>query len=256
MRPENPSNEAMPVDRHLAELKSRLIKILLIVLSGTVLAGIYSKEIFGVLAGPLVQNMPAGTGLLALSPIEGWMVYLKVSLVAALFATAPLWFYQVWAFLQPALHKKERRTVAAIVLLSSLFFVSGGVFCYLVVLPAGFKYLMDIYSDTNIMMLPHMQWYFSFLLRALLAFGAAFETPLFMILLSRLGIVSSDKMRRTRKYAIVGIFIFAAIMTPGPDVFSQIALALPLALFYEAGVVGSRLAEGKRNRTVVTERAI
>lgn len=256
MKQAGPSNEAMPVGRHLDELKGRIIKISLVLLAGTAVAGIYSKEIFYLLQRPLVIHFVPPVQFIALSPIEGWIVYFKVAFMSSLFLTAPLWIYQVWAFLSPALLKKEKAVIIAAAAVSSAFFIAGGLFCYFVVLPAGFRYLVDIYSRTNVAMLPQMQWYLSFILRALFAFGIVFETPLFMMLLAGLGLVSSQKMRRTRKYAVVGMFIFAAVMTPGPDVFSQISLALPLFLFYELGIWASVLAEKKCKRAVVSSGAI
>ena len=256
MKQANPSSETMPASKHLAELRNRLIKIFLILLTGTAIAGIYSKEIFGLLEEPLARNFTAGTKFIALSPLEGWIVYLKVAFVTSIFFSAPLWLYQVWAFLTPALIKREQAVIIAVAAVSSIFFIGGGFFCYFAVLPTGFRYLLEVYSSTDVTMLPQMQWYLSFILRTLFAFGIVFETPLFMMLLARLGLVSSQKMRRTRKYAVVGIFIFAAVMTPGPDVFSQVSLALPLILFYELGIWASFFAEKKCKGAVVSSGTI
>jgi sec-independent protein translocase protein TatC len=236
----------MSLSEHLGELRKRVLKVTLILLIGTVLAATYSKEIFDALQRPLLNTLPNPSGFIALSPLEGWVVYLKVAFVTAIFATTPLWFYQMWAFINPALVKDERRVLVVAALASSVCFVAGGLFGYFVILPTGFHYLVAIYEKTNTTLYPQMQWYLSFVLRALFAFGLVFETPLVLVLLARFGVVSSKAMRRARKYVIVCRFIFAAVVTPGPDVFSQIAVAIPLVIFYELGVLAARLMEKKR----------
>lgn len=241
-----PSNRMLSLSEHLGELRGRILKVALILLFGTVLAATYSKEIFGVLQRPLLSSMPQSAGFIALSPLEGWVVYLKIAFTASIFATTPLWFYQVWAFINPALAKSERKVLVAAAFASSICFVAGGLFGFFVVLPTGFHYLVAIYEKTNTTLYPQMQWYLSFILHALFAFGLVFETPLVLVLLARFGVVSVTAMRRARRYVIVGIFIFAAVVTPGPDVFSQIAVAIPLIIFYELGVLAARLTEKKR----------
>ncbi len=231
----------MSVTGHVAELRGRLLKIAIILTAGTVAAAAYSKEIFVLLQRPLNYALPESARFIALSPLEGWIVYIKIAFVAAIFATAPLWFYQIWAFAAPALVKKEQKSVFAASIASALCFVAGGLFGYFAVLPTGFHYLVAIYDKTNVALYPQMNWYLSFILRALFAFGIVFETPIILVLLSRFGVVSVTQLRRARRYVIVGIFIFSAVITPGPDVFSQIAVAVPLVLFYEIGIVAAQL---------------
>lgn len=239
---------------HVGELRVRVIWITIILLLATCIAIFFSKEIYSLLATPLVRQLPNNSGFIALSPIEGWLVYLKVAFVTALFATAPLWFYQIWAFVAPAFAKDERRLLIIAALSSAICFLAGGAFGYFIVLPTGFHYLIAVFDKTNIALLPQMQWYLSFIIRVLFAFGMVFETPVILVLLSRLGVVSVSGMRRARRYVIVGIFVFAAIITPGPDVFSQIAVAIPLIAFYELGIIAAAIAE--RKSTVVTSKAI
>lgn len=236
-----PEAYTMSVTDHVSQLRGRLLKIAIILTAGTVVAAAYSREIFFILQRPLAYALPDSTRFVALSPIEGWVVYLKIAFVAAIFATAPLWFYQLWAFTAPALVKHERRIVFAASIASTICFVAGGLFGYFVVLPTGFHYLVAIYDQTNIALYPQMNWYLSFILRALFAFGVVFETPVILVLLARFGIVSVARMRSARRYVIVGIFVFAAIITPGPDIFSQIAVAIPLVLFYELGIIAAQL---------------
>jgi len=243
-----PSNKTLSPSEHLGELKNRILKIALILLLGTVSAATYSKEIFGFLQRPLLNMLPQSTGFIALSPLEGWVVYLKIAFITSLFVMAPLWFYQIWAFISPALERDERRVLVGAAAASSICFIAGGAFGYFVILPTAFHYLVAVYEKTNTTLYPQMQWYLSFVLRALFAFGLTFETPLILVLLARLGIASVKSMRRARKYVIVGTFIFAAVITPGPDVFSQMAVAIPLVVFYELGLLVASLVEKRGTR--------
>ena len=237
--------DAMPLSGHLLELRQRLIKIAVILTAGAVAAAAYSERLFALLERPLIQSLPASSNLIALSPIEGWLVYFKIAVVASVFLTAPFWFYHVWAFAAPALAKNERRIIFYSSLASAFCFIAGALFGYFVILPKGLQYLVAIYEGSGISLLPQMQWYLSFILRALVAFGVVFEIPLVLVLLTRLGVVGIGGLRSARKYVIVGIFIFAAIITPGPDIFSQIAVAIPLIIFYELGIIAAVIMERK-----------
>jgi sec-independent protein translocase protein TatC len=156
---------------------------------------------------------------------------------------SPIILYQFWMFVAPGLYKKERRMLAPVVLLSSLFFIGGALFGYFFVFPWGFKFFIGFATDT-IRPLPSMKEYFGFSAKLLLAFGLVFELPLVLTFMARLGIVSVDFLKKNRKYAILLIFTAAAILTP-PDVITQIMMALPLMVLYEISIIGARMF-GKR----------
>jgi len=241
---------------HVHELRSRLISIGIIWLAGTCVMLFFSKGLFHFLMQPLLREMPASSKIIVLSPLEGWIAYLKAAFLCALLLTAPLWCYQIWAFFAPALAEKERRKIVIASLLSGFLFAAGTLFGYLIILPAAFHYLVVIYEKTEIALLPQMQWYISFLFRAIVAFGIVFETPLILVFLSYLGITTVDRLRRARRFVIVSIFIFAAIITPGPDVLSQIAVAIPLIIFYEIGIVAAIFMNRKKQTAVVSSPSI
>ena len=176
---------------------------------------------------------------------------MKVALVASLFGTSPITFYQVWAFIAPGLYKEEKRAVLPLAFFSSIFFIAGAAFCFFMVFPIAFKFFMGFATDTIVPMIS-VEEYLGFALKLLIAFGVVFEMPLFAYFLSRFGILSPDFMRRQRRYAILLIFIVAAILTP-PDVFSQCLMALPMFLLYEVSIYVSAMAYPKKKEDKAEE---
>ena len=160
--------------------------------------------------------------------------------------TSPITFYQIWAFIAPGLYKEEKRAVLPLAFFSSVFFIAGAAFCFFMVFPIAFKFFMGFATDTIVPMIS-VEEYLGFALKLLIAFGVVFEMPLFAYFLSRFGILSPDFMRRQRRYAILFIFIIAAILTP-PDVFSQCLMALPMLLLYEVSIYVSAIAYPKKKK--------
>ena len=229
---------------HLNELRRRLFRIVIIVILGFVAFYGVAEPLYGFLSAPLKVQLPEGSKLIYTSPAGAFFTYMKVALVASLFGTSPISFYQIWAFIAPGLYKEEKRAVLPLAFFSSIFFIAGAAFCFFTVFPIAFKFFMGFATDTIVPMIS-VEEYLGFALKLLIAFGVVFEMPLFAYFLSRFGILSPDFMRRQRRYAILLIFIVAAILTP-PDVFSQCLMAIPMLLLYEVSIYVSAMAYKKK----------
>jgi len=238
-------DDKLPFTAHLEELRKRLITSFVAVGLGFLVAYAFKERIFNLLARPLISAMPAGDRLVFTGLPEAFFTYLKVSLLAGIILAAPVILYQFWMFVAPGLYRNERRLLLPIIFLSSFFFIVGTLFGYFVVFPFGFKFFLGFATET-IKPLPAMREYLSFSAKLLLAFGVVFELPLVITFLSRMGLVSVDYLKKNRKYAILLIFVAAAILTP-PDVATQIMMALPLMLLYEVSIIGARVFAPKRS---------
>ena len=231
---------------HLEELRKRLIVCCIALAAGFLLAYGVKEYLFGLLIHPLVSVMAPGDHLIFTAVPEAFFTYLKVAFLAGLLLASPVVFHQFWMFVSPGLYAHERRMMLPVVILSSCFFLGGALFGYFVVFPMGFKFLLSFATDT-VRPLPSMQEYLSFSAQFLLAFGLVFELPVLITLLARLGVVSVSFLTKNRKYAILLIFILAAILTP-PDVVSQILMALPLMFLYEVGIWGAKIFGKKKTK--------
>jgi sec-independent protein translocase protein TatC len=238
--------ERQSLVEHLTELRKRLIYALASLLIGMLACLYFSKEIFRFLQRPLLSVLPPGSGFIATSPLEALITYLQVALLAGAFLSFPFVLYQFWAFVAPALYKKEKGLAAGIVGFATLFFVGGALFGYYLIFPVGFRFFVAALQGTGIQFLPQMKDYLGFIARMLLTFGLIFEMPLVIILLARIGLVKREMLSKARRYVLVVIFLAAGILTPGPDVLSQFLLAVPLLLLYELSVLAVRVME-RRN---------
>jgi len=191
------------------------------------------------LINPLVSVMGTEGKLIYTALPEAFFTYIKVAFFSGLLLAAPVIIYQFWIFTAPGLYKNERRMLLPIVFLSSIFFICGALFGYFIVFPFGFKFFLGFATET-IMPFPSMREYLSFSIKLLLAFGIVFELPLIITFLARLGIVSTDFLKKNRKYALLLFFIGSAILTP-PDVVTQIMMAFPLMLLYEISILGAKI---------------
>ena len=227
----------MPVMEHFAALRRSLVRILIAWVLGILVCFNFSPAFYHWLSAPLQDVLGAQRYLIFISPVEPFFVYLKLSLIASIFATSPYTFWQVWRFIAPGLYAHEKRKIAPIALLSSLIFISGATLCYFVVLPLGMQVLLAAGQTDAFMAEPQisMQSYFALTTRLLLAFGIVFEMPLFSLLLTRLGIIDHHTLIRQWRIAVVIIFIVAAFLTP-PDVVTQICLALPMCALYGVSI--------------------
>jgi sec-independent protein translocase protein TatC len=228
----------LPLTSHLRELRKRLILSFIAVGLGFVLCYAFAETLFNILAAPVLKVMPPGGSLIFISVAEAFFTYMKVAFIAGLILTSPFVLYQIWAFVAPGLYRHEKKYVIPFVLAGSFFFAIGIAFGYYVAIPVGFKFLLG-YATDLIKPMPSMKEYLSFSIKFLLAFGIVFEFPVVLVLLTRIGVVQAETLARKRKYAILLIFIFAAILTP-PDLVSQVLMALPLIGLYELSILLSR----------------
>ncbi len=231
----------MPFTSHLVELRKRLMRSIAAIAIGFAVSYRYSDELFKLLARPL----PPDTTFAFTRLIEPFFTYMKISLVAGIFLASPVIIYEIWAFITPGLHESEKKWTIPVVISSIILFLGGALFGYFIVLPVGYPFFLSFSSDTIHPMLS-MDEYFSFTTKFLLAFGIVFEIPIFIFFLSRFGIVDAKMLSAYRKYAIVVIFITAAILTPTPDAFSQILMAAPMLVLYEVGIIVARIFGKKR----------
>jgi len=222
----------MTFTEHLDELRWCLIKSLAAVVSAFLVCFYFSDRIVAFMIAPLMGTLQPGQGLIGTGVAEAFFFEMKVALVAGAFLASPVIFYQLWRFIAPGLKDREKRLVVPFVLFTSLFFFGGAYFCYWAVLPVAFLYFIDQYRSLAVSPEIRIGEYFTFFSRMILAFGITFELPLFTFFLVRLGLWDYRTMWRTFRYAIIAIFIVAAILTPGPDIASQILLAIPLTLLY------------------------
>jgi sec-independent protein translocase protein TatC len=226
------STTYMTFTEHLEELRWRLLKSLGAVAVAFILSYLFSDRIFAVMAAPLKQSLQPGQSLIGTGVAEAFFIEMKVALVAAVFLSCPVIFYQVWRFLAPGLLGSERKLAIPFVLCATFFFLGGAYFCYRVVLPVAFLYFVDQYRSLGVSPEIRIGEYFSFFFRMVLAFGITFELPVFTFFLVRIGLVDYRLLWGSFRYAIVLIFVIAAVLTPTPDVINQSLLALPMLLLY------------------------
>ncbi|GAB4397585.1 MAG: twin-arginine translocase subunit TatC [Rhodoferax sp.] len=230
-----------PFVAHLIELRDRLVKAALSVVVVALVLGIYPgpSALYDWLAAPLVAHLPKGATMIATSVISPFMVPLKVLLMTAFMIALPAVLYQVWAFVAPGLYSHEKRLVLPLVVSSTILFFVGVAFCYYFVFGRVFAFIQS-FAPASITASPDIEAYLSFVLNMFLAFGLAFEVPVVVVLLARMGVFSIEKLREFRGYFVVLAFIIAAIVTP-PDVVSQLALAIPMVGLYELGIWAAQL---------------
>ncbi|MDO9351547.1 MAG: twin-arginine translocase subunit TatC [Deltaproteobacteria bacterium] len=228
-----------PLTSHLQELRKRLVLSFIAVAVGFVICYAFSQDLFDILSKPLLKIMPSGSSLIFTSVAEAFFTYMKVAFIAGIILASPFVLFQVWAFVTPGLYRHEKRYVIPFVAAGSFFFALGILFAYFVAIPVGFKFLLG-YATDFIKPMPSMKEYLSFSIKFLLAFGLVFEFPVVLVLLARIGVVDAKTMARHRKYAILLIFIFAAVMTP-PDFISQLLMAIPLMGLYELSIILSKI---------------
>ena len=231
---DDPAND-QPLMAHLIELRERTVKAAISVLIVFVAMSPFMKEIFDWLSKPLMVALPDGAKLLSTGVVAPFMVPLKVTLFCAFVVALPYVLYQFWAYIAPALYKREKRLALPVIVSSVLMFAVGMAYCYFVVFRMVFRFIAG-FSPDSVNFAPDIDSYFSFVITMFFAFGLTFEVPIFVMVLNRVGMASAKRLKKIRPYVIVGAFVVAAIFTP-PDVLSQLLLALPLVVLYEFGIV-------------------
>jgi len=256
------ADEKMSLVAHLEDLRKRIVVSLLALVAAFLVTFNFSEEIFSVLMFPLhysldfsvkgmyFQLVPADklhtTKLVFLEPAEAFWMNMKVAFVAALVLTLPVIFHQLWKFISPGLHGNEKKYVFPFVISATTLFLIGASFCFIIVLPFALSFLLTYKVGDFLMPMLSVGKYVDFCLKFIVAFGAIFELPILLIFLTRIGLVSTQTLRRNRRMAIVLAFVAGMILTPTPDVFNQTLMAIPIILLYELGILLSVFFEKRR----------
>jgi sec-independent protein translocase protein TatC len=239
-KPDELAGTEAPFVSHLIELRDRLIRAVIAI--GIAFAALAfwpgPAGLYDLLAAPMVAHLPKGATLIATNVISPILVPLKITLMAAFMLALPMVLYQLWAFVAPGLYSHEKRLVLPLVVSSTFLFVAGVAFCYFLVIPGMSKFI-QAFAPSAITAAPDIEQYFGFVLTLFFVFGIAFEVPIAVIVLARMGVVTIEQLRKWRGYFIVGAFIVAAVVTP-PDVISQLALAIPMCILYELGILAAQ----------------
>ena len=230
--------EGMGMLAHLAELRIRLIKCGLVLFVLFLVCWAFDRELAAFLLAPLQENLQGHGRIIVLTLPEGFLAYLNVSLAASIFLASPYLFYQAWAFASPGLKPKEKKLILPIACGSAGLFLLGGLFAYFVIFPFSFQFFIDYAKDVASIE-PSLRLYLGLAINILLAFGFVFQLPIAIFFLAKLNIISPQTLAKKRRYAILGAFIIGAILTP-PDPISQILMAVPLIVLYEASILIAR----------------
>jgi sec-independent protein translocase protein TatC len=229
---------------HLFELRDRLVRSLVAVGLVFLPTFFFAAELYDLLAMPMIRTLPEGSKMIATGVITPFFIPMKIALMVSFLIALPYLLYQAWAFVAPGLYAHEKKLVLPLVVSSTLLFFAGMAFCYFVVFQTVFSFIAQ-FAPKSITVAPDIEAYFNFVLGMFVAFGAAFETPVVVVVLVMSGLISIEKLKEIRSFVIVGAFIVAAVVTP-PDVVSQLMLAIPLCLLYEVGIFFARFVAKPR----------
>ena len=239
-----------PLMEHLIELRSRLIKALLAFLVMFVVCFFFAKNIYNILVLPYQHAAGPEAKLIYTAPQEFFFTQIKVAMFAAAFLSTPVVFSQIYAFVAPGLYKNERDAFKPYLYATPVFFLAGALLVFYVVMPNLLHFFIGMQQanepgKAQIELLPRVSEYLGLVMTLIFAFGIVFQLPVVLTLLGRVGIIDSAFLKNNRRYAIVIVFVVAAVLTP-PDVFSQLALAIPGILLYEASIISVGMIEKKR----------
>ncbi len=246
MRKVKKSPDEMTFLEHLEDLRKRIFYSFVAILVAVIPAWIFSKDVFQILARPVTTYLPEGVKMAYTSLTAPFMLYLKVSFLTALFITSPFIFLQLWYFVAPGLYQREKKYVIPFVLFTTFFFLLGALFGYFVVFPWACRFFLNLGGDFNPVLT--VDTYFSFSLRVLLGIALVFELPTLVFFLSKLGLITSRWMVKNFKYAVLAVFIIAAVITPTPDMVTQSIIAVPMLGLYGLGILISFFF-GKERKT-------
>jgi sec-independent protein translocase protein TatC len=228
---------------HLVELKARLVRALWFIVAGTIGTYSISEKVFEFIRKPIAPYLPSG-GLVFTGPADKFIAHLKISLFGGLILSCPFWFYQLWKFIAPGLYKNERRYTLGFIFSAVVLFLVGCAFSYFIALPFAFEFLLGFGGNIDKPMITIDQ-YMSFFLLTTLMFGASFEMPLVIVVLGMMGLVSAKFLREKRRFAVVGIAIVSAVITP-PDLMSMLLMLIPMLVLYEISILIVGFFEKKR----------
>lgn len=228
---------------HLLELRDRVALALIGVALISVPLLIFSNDVYVFVAKPLMDQLPGGAGMIATDISSPFMTPIKLAFTVAVVLAAPWILYQVWAFIAPGLYRHERKLVVPLLLSSTLLFYAGMAFAYFAVFPAVFQFFIST-APPGVTVMTDIKSYLDFVFGMFIAFGIAFEVPVAVVLLSRMGAINPETLADKRPYVLLGVFVVAAVLTP-PDVFSQTSLALPMYVLFEVGLLVARRVRRK-----------
>ena len=231
---------------HLSDLRKRLFYSFIALFIGIIPAWIFSKDLFNILAVPIYKFLPEGEKLAFIKLTDPFMLYIKVSFLASIFFMSPFIFYQFWLFIAPGLYRKEKKYVIPFVLFTSVFFMAGALFGFFVVFPWAVRFLLGMGSEFQAMIT--VDKYFSLVLRVHLGIAVVFELPTLTFFLARMGIITAKWMIKNFKYAVLGVFVIAAIITPTPDMVTQSIIAVPMLALYGLSILIALIFGKKKER--------
>ena len=227
--------EEMTFVQLLVELRDILLHSVIAIL--VIFIGLFpfANEVYGFIAAPIISVLPQDTNIIAIGVISPFQTPLKMALIMAVYLAMPYLLYQIWKFIAPALYKHEKQMVVPLIVSSTFLFYAGILFSFYVVFPVIFGFLSSV-GPSVVDFTPDIQYYLDFVLKVSFAFGVAFEVPIATILLIMFGITTVEKLKNNRPYVIIGAFILGMLLTP-PDIISQVLIAIPMWLLFEAGLI-------------------
>ncbi len=238
----------MPLTEHLRELRTRLIRSIIAFLLAAGVSFYFSRQVFEILKYPVAKSYPE-VELITLSPTEPLFILIKIALTVGLILASPVILFELWRFVEPALYPNEKKLFLPLLLSSVFLFVLGGFFGYFVVLPMALKFLLGL-GFSQLAATPYLSvnLYISFVLKMLIAFGIAFEMPIFLYMLQRAGVVTEEQLKKFRRYFIVVAFLVGALIAP--DVATQVLMAIPLLVLYEISILLGKMARRGREKSI------
>jgi sec-independent protein translocase protein TatC len=229
------SPDEMTFLEHLEDLRKRLFYSFVALFIGVVPGWIFAKQLYAILARPVTKYLPAGTKLAFTGLTGPFMVYMKVAFLASLFVMSPFVFLQLWYFIAPGLYQKEKQYVVPFVLMTTFFFALGAAFGYFVVFPWACRFFLTLGQDFQPVI--RVDEYFGFSLKVLLGIALVFELPTLVFFLAKMGLITAKWMIRNFKYAVLAVFVIAAVITPTPDVITQSVVAVPMLALYALSIL-------------------
>ncbi len=241
------SPDEMTFLEHLEDLRKRLFYSFVALFIGFIPGWIFSKELYAILARPVTQYLPEGTKLAFTTLTAPFMLYMKTAFLASIFFMSPFVFLQLWYFIAPGLYQKEKKYVVPFVLMTTFFFSLGALFGYFIVFPWACRFFLQMGQDFQAVIT--VDQYFGFALKVLLGIALVFELPTLIFFLAKMGVVTARWMIRNFKYAVLAVFVVAAVITPTPDIVTQSIVAIPMLLLYGLSIlIALAVGRGKEKR--------
>jgi sec-independent protein translocase protein TatC len=251
----------MPLLDHLIELRNRLVYSCIAIFAGFLLCYFFAEDIYGFLVRPLADIYQGQTGrrMIYTGLTEAFFTYVKVAFWAGAFLSFPFVATQLWLFIAPGLYKTEKKAFLPFLVATPILFFMGGAMVYYLIFPLAWRFFLSFETPAGPGVLPieleaRVSEYLSLVMKLIFAFGLCFQLPVALTLMGRVGLITSEQLKQNRKFAIVGVFIVAAILTP-PDVISQIGLGVPILALYEISIIAVRIVERKRAEAEAAEAA-